>query len=502
MIAYLLRRILLFIPTLFVISLLAFIISVNAPGDPVERLVTAAESGEMSSTASASMQEEKRYWTHRLGLDLPVFYLSIAPYAYPDTLYKISDKQERMALTSQLNKYGNWKQIQYYYKTILDLSATNSRSFIDSSQLMAYSHNEIREAVNQSAFTTLSLLSATEKKVIIAKINELDTLYNSYSFFSVQRLKLKEVSNAHSQLIAQPELWKKYIPVLRFYPMNQYHRWIFGDGNWLTGEGSTFSKGLVRGDLGMSYTTKMPVNKVIAGHIGWSLFFTLTALLLAYLISIPIGIKAAVSQGSRFDRTSSVLLFLLHSMPAFWLATLLLMLFANTDMLPWFPASGVKPVTGYPEQAHFIQKLTISLPYLVLPLIAYTYGSLAFLSKIMRVSMLEIINQDYIRTARAKGLTEHAVIYKHALKNALLPIITLFANIFPAAIGGSVILETIFTIPGMGLETYQAIQTQNYPVVVGVFTLTGILTLFGYLLADLLYALIDPRISLSKNGNQ
>lgn len=116
--------------------------------------------------------------------------------------------------------------------------------------------------------------------------------------------------------------------------------------------------------------------------------------------------------------------------------------------------------------------------------------------------MLEIINQDYIRTARAKGLTEHAVIYKHALKNALLPIITLFANIFPAAIGGSVILETIFTIPGMGLETYQAIQTQNYPVVVGVFTLTGILTLFGYLLADLLYALIDPRISLSKNGNQ
>ena len=502
MIAYLLRRILLFIPTLFVISLLAFIISVNAPGDPVERLVTAAESGEMSSTASASMQEEKRYWTHRLGLDLPVFYLSIAPYAYPDTLYKISDKQERMALTSQLNKYGNWKQIQYYYKTILDLSATNSRLFLDSSQLMAYSHNEIREAVNQSAFTTLSLLSATEKKVIIAKINELDTLYNSYSFFSVQRLKLKEVSNAYSQLIAQPELWKKYIPVLRFYPMNQYHRWIFGDGNWLTGEGSTFSKGLVRGDLGMSYTTKMPVNKVIAGHIGWSLFFTLTALLLAYLISIPIGIKAAVSQGSRFDRTSSVLLFLLHSMPAFWLATLLLMLFANTDMLPWFPASGVKPVTGYPEQAHFIQKLTISLPYLVLPLIAYTYGSLAFLSKIMRVSMLEIINQDYIRTARAKGLTEHAVIYKHALKNALLPIITLFANIFPAAIGGSVILETIFTIPGMGLETYQAIQTQNYPVVVGVFTLTGILTLFGYLLADLLYALIDPRISLSKNGNQ
>lgn len=502
MIAYLLRRILLFIPTLLVISLLAFIISVNAPGDPVERLVTAAESGEISLTATASMQEEKRYWTHRLGLDLPVFYVRIAPYSYPDTLYKISDKQERKALTSHLNKYGNWQQIQHYYKALLDLRETNSRLLIDSSQLIAYTNHQIREAVNQSTFTTLSLLSSTEKNVIIAKVNELDILYNSYSFFLVQRQKLKEVLNAYTQMIAQHELWKKYIPAVHFYPVNQYHRWLFGDGNWLTGEGSTFSKGLLRGDLGMSYSTKMPVNKVIAGHISWSLFFTLTALLLAYLISIPIGIKAAVSQGSGFDRTSSVILFLLHSMPAFWLATLLLMLFANTDMLPWFPASGVKPVTGYPDNAHFFQKLTISLPYLVLPLIAYTYGSLAFLSKIMRVSMLEIINQDYIRTARAKGLTEHAVIYKHALKNALLPIITLFANIFPAAIGGSVILETIFTIPGMGLETYQAIQTQNYPVVIGVFTLTGILTLFGYLLADLLYALIDPRISLSKNTSQ
>ncbi len=502
MIAYLFKRILLFIPTLIVISLLAFIISINAPGDPVERFVTAAESGEMASTAGASMQKEKQYWTHRLGLDLPVFYVSIAPYSHPDTLYRITEKQERKSLTALLTNYGNWQQIQQYYQALLDLNTANSGSSIDSNQLVAYSSTEIRNALNLSTFTTVSLLSASDEKVILAKINELDTLYRSYSFFSVHKMKLEAVFSAFSQMIAQPEHWKKYVPAVHFYSNNQYHRWLFGDGNWLTGEGSTFSKGLVRGDLGMSYTTKMPVNNVIAGHIGWSLFFTLSALLLAYLISIPIGIKAAVSHGSSFDRVSSVILFLLHSMPAFWLATLLLMLFANTDTLQWFPASGVKPVTGYPDDAHFFQKLIISLPYLVLPLIAYTYGSLAFLSKIIRVSMLEIVNQDYIRTARAKGLAEHAVIYKHALKNAILPLITLFATIFPAAIGGSVILETIFTIPGMGLVTYQAIQSQNYPVIVGVFTLTGILTLFGYLLADLLYVLVDPRISLSKNATQ
>lgn len=112
--------------------------------------------------------------------------------------------------------------------------------------------------------------------------------------------------------------------------------------------------------------------------------------------------------------------------------------------------------------------------------------------------MLEIVNQDYIRTARAKGLTERVVIYKHALRNGLLPIITVFANIFPVAIGGSVILEVIFTIPGMGGESYNAIVNQNYPMLIAIFTITGVLTLVGYLVSDILYAVADPRISFSK----
>ena len=117
----------------------------------------------------------------------------------------------------------------------------------------------------------------------------------------------------------------------------------------------------------------------------------------------------------------------------------------------------------------------------------------------MRSSILETLPQEYIRTARAKGLSERAVIYKHAFKNALFPIITLFATVFPYAVGGSIILETIFTIPGMGLETYKAIQNQDYPLIVAVFTLTGVMTLIGYLVSDILYAVVDPRISFSKN---
>jgi peptide/nickel transport system permease protein len=176
----------------------------------------------------------------------------------------------------------------------------------------------------------------------------------------------------------------------------------------------------------------------------------------------------------------------------------LLITFANPDVLHWFPASGVKPASAYPINTSFFEKVKLSLPYLVLPTIAYTYSSLAFLSRLTRGSMLEILQQDYIRTARAKGLSERVVVYKHAFRNALLPIITVFANILPAALGGSVILESIFSIPGMGRETFNAIQNQDYPMIVGVFTLTGVLTLIGYLLSDLLYVAVDPRISFQK----
>ena len=166
-------------------------------------------------------------------------------------------------------------------------------------------------------------------------------------------------------------------------------------------------------------------------------------------------------------------------------------------MFSILPASGVKPAEGYPEGASFFECVKISLPYVILPLICYTYSSFAFLARIMRGAMVDVIEQDYIRTARAKGLTEKKVTWKHAFRNSLFPIITVFASIFPMAIGGSVILETIFTIPGMGLEVFNAITFQNYPMIIAITTLTGFLTLVGILISDILYAVVDPRISYS-----
>ena len=135
------------------------------------------------------------------------------------------------------------------------------------------------------------------------------------------------------------------------------------------------------------------------------------------------------------------------------------------------------------------------MPYMILPLICYTYSSFAFISITARVATLNNMNEDYIRTARAKGLTTNRVIFKHAFRNSLIPLITIFAGIFPAAIGGSVIIETIFSIPGMGFETVQAIYNLNYPMIVAIFTISGLLTITGYLFSDILYAVADPRIS-------
>lgn len=490
MLKYLLRRILLFIPTIIIISLLAFVISVSAPGDPVSRMMSSAESGDAFQSQSNIQVQQQQLLSHRLGLDLPVFYFSMTPASFPDTLYRIYDRGERAALKSLLYQFGNWKSIEAYHSSLKKVFTDLDQIKLDSVNQKKFSRNEINDAIRQSRSNIRALLGSSQSNLIIIRLNEMQTQLSRYSFFSAALIDLQDVRQKFEAMKTASQPWKNYFPTFHFYSNNQYHRWLFGDG--------IYSKGLIRGDLGISLASQMPVNTIIWDHIGWSLLLTLISVIIAYIISLPIGIRAAVKHGSAFDRSSSVTLFLLHSMPAFWVATLLLLVFANPTVLPWFPASGVKPVTGYPDHASFLEKVRLSLPYLVLPVIAYTYGSLAFLSRLTRSSMLEILHQDYVRTARAKGLTERVVIYKHAFRNALLPIITVFANILPATLGGSVILESIFSIPGMGNETFSAIQNQDYPVIVGVFTLTGVLTLVGYLLADILYAVADPRISFSK----
>lgn len=497
MLKYLVARILYFIPVLIAIALLAFIISVNAPGDPVERLTEAAQSGSVLSVKSTNQIEQQKYWTTRLGLDLPLFYLSIHSMAYPDTLYKVYNKNEQEALSRMIDKYGDWNYISDYYLQIVLLEQLNYTVKADTAKYSEKTINDIADVINQSVVECNALKSSFDETVIETRLNKLEKNYSAYSCFAKNKTALEIVSAKYELIKENSAIWKNYIPVISFYRKNQFHRWLFGDGNWLTGENSVFSRGILRGDFGTSYTTREPVGKIIASRILWSLFFSLFSVLLAYVISIPIGVRSAVHKNKAYDIVSSVLLYLLFSLPVFWFATLLLMTFSNPDVLWIFPASGVSPASGLPGDTGLFQKIGIVVPYLVLPLVCYTYSSFAFLSRSLRSSMLEVLPMDFIRTARAKGLPENRVVYNHAFRNSLLPLITVFANVFPLAIGGSVIIETIFSIPGMGYEAYLAVANQNYPMIVAIFFITGFFTLTGFLISDILYAWADPRIKFA-----
>lgn len=451
--SYLIKRLLTFIPALFVITIIGFIISVNAPGDPVDRILSG--SGDENQTNNIFKSDQYLQYRKTLGLDLPVFYLSVRSLAEPDTLNRVANKQHREWLLSLCRYYGNWNEVSNLYKKIIN-GIVASNDIIVKQQL-------------------LQLFSLSEPSVIQQRVSALQN----------KDIYLNQTKTAFSKLQSHQSKWKTYIPVLAFHYPNQYHSWLFGNG---------IHKGAIRGDFGVSYINHQPVGERILQRCGWTLFFSLTSVLFAYLISIPIGVKAGSNLGSKFDKTTSFVLFLFYSLPAFWFATLLLMLFANPDILQIFPVSGIKPATGYPVDSSLFERIQISIPYLVLPLIAYTYSSIAFISRMLRSTMQEVMKQEYIKTARAKGLSEHTVLYRHAFRNSLLPLITIFGNVFPALLSGSVILETIFSIPGMGAETVMAVQNFDYPVIVAVFTISGVLALIGYLLADILYAVADPRI--------
>jgi peptide/nickel transport system permease protein len=484
MIRYLARRLLLFIPTLFIISLLAFIISVNAPGDPVERMVSLSAS-DGQGQAGQNESEQRSYWRKKLGLDLPVFYFSLRPLSEPEVLQNIFDPVEKKSLQQLSRATGNPETTIAMHQariSLLDVVSSQGDSLPD--ELFADVHSLKYAASADEISNRLRRIHAALDTSGTKKLQLLKQLKNTEAKFIDYKLKTAAFRN--------------YIPVLAFNSSNQYHRWVFGDGNWLTGAGAVNSKGIIRGDFGLSYLNRQPVSDVIAEKVGWSLFFALVSVLIAYLVSIPIGVWAGARKDSKFDHISSVTLFILYSLPSFWFATLLMMTFANPDVFHWFPASGIKPVTGYPDGAGMIEKLRLSLPYMILPMICYSYSSFAFLSRTLRVAVLENMSQEYIRTAMAKGLSFRLVVFRHAFRNSLLPLITVFANVFPMAIGGSVILETIFTIPGMGFESVHSIQNQNYPMIVAIFTITGMLTMTGYLVSDILYAFADPRITFDK----
>ena len=253
--------------------------------------------------------------------------------------------------------------------------------------------------------------------------------------------------------------------------------------NWL--------KRSIKGDFGESYMYKRPVSEVIPQFIMNSFILNVVTYILAFLISIPIGVVCAVKQYSKTDNFWTIFSIIGISMPSFFFALLLIYIFAVK--LNWFPINGM--VTPGKNAIGFVRFKDI-MYHMALPAIVLTVGSMASLVRYTRTSMLEVINQDYIRTARAKGLREKVVIYKHAFRNALIPIVTIIGFSIPGLFSGAVILEKVFVWPGIGNIMMDSISARDYNLMMALNMFFALLTLLGNLLADIGYALVDPRIKV------
>ncbi len=256
---------------------------------------------------------------------------------------------------------------------------------------------------------------------------------------------------------------------------------------------------VLHGDLGDSivFDKGTPVAGIIAVHLPVTLKLNVIGIMIIYLLAVPIGVISAVKRNSFVDRSLTVVVFGLWSLPVFWLAPILMAVFCL--MLGWFPSHGISPSMAEARGHSSWLFLMKTASFYVLPVVCGTYGGFAGLSRFMRTGLLEVIRQDYIRTARAKGLSERVVVFKHALRNALIPIVTLLAGLLPGLVAGSFVIEMIFSIPGMGYLGMSALSSRDYPLIMANLLFGTMLMLTGILISDIMYRIVDPRISFERS---
>jgi peptide/nickel transport system permease protein len=255
-------------------------------------------------------------------------------------------------------------------------------------------------------------------------------------------------------------------------------------------------RNLVTLEFGDSFKDNQPVWHKIRERIPVTVQLNIISTVLIYLGAVPLGIYSATHSYSFGDQVSTFVAFALYALPSFWIGTLAIVFLCGGDYFYLFPPGGLTSVDASPNWPLGKRLLDYSW-HLCLPVIVLSYSGFAGLSRFMRSSMLENLRQDFVQTARAKGLAERLVIYKHVLRNSLIPIVTIMTSIIPGLISGSIIIETIFSIPGLGQLGYEAVLARDYPVIMAVFTISSLLTLLSILLSDLLLTVVDPRITFS-----
>jgi peptide/nickel transport system permease protein len=481
--AYLLRRLLMTIPTFFGISLLVFAVLNFAPGRPG----TGPEDGDVAVSAARGEATQDTYQTFReqFNLDKPVLVNTRFALATADirrdleivALEAPASLVERIAVEDRLADLGTYA-VPHLMAVMSDADSDGQTVLRDTAAYFLRK-SAPRRLIDPFDATPSPAVRAYNDAVSAERV----ALSSLRYAFDAPEARKREVLDAWAR-------WYDGVSARYEYDSMEKVRIFFLDTRF-----ATYWANLIRLDFGISMSTREPVITTLLSKLKYSLSLSVLSLLLAYAIAIPLGIFSAARRGTRADRVLTVASFMLYSLPSFFVATVLLYFFSEGSN---WPALRIFPTGGF-QSVHFddltaVDQLRDILWHLVLPVGCLTYGSFAALSRYMRTGLLEVLASDYIRTARAKGLPERLVLGKHALRNGLLPIVTLLANLLPAVLGGSVVIEYIFGIPGIGEWTINSIYQSDYNVLMGVQLLTTILVLFGMLLTDIGYALIDPRI--------
>ncbi len=433
-------RLISFVPTLILVMAGTFVLSKLTPGDPITSALETEAPLEMDAAERLAAYNNVG---HQLGLDLPLFYFSALPYRQPEDYYTWPILFQRMA------------------EKLLALGALP-----DSVSAMMSSLQ-----VHPSPVSNNMHLPRMESLLL----SEVDTFLGTLDLNAVSRFRTGRPQTS----VFLTDFW----PHWHWHgTKNQFHRWV---------------KGAFTLQFGTSMQDQQPVNIKIKKAIRWTLCINLTALVLAYLIAIPLGVYSGWAPNSRLDQYSQFLLTIFFAIPVFWLATLLVVFFSTAEYGSWtnlFPAAGIWD--SRPDDT-FLQMLMRNAGQFMIPIIALTTSMLAYITRQIRSNIAEQYHTPYILQARAKGLSEHTIMWKHAFKNASFPLITMLANLLPASIAGALVVEIICNVPGIGRLMFDAIYAQDWPVVMAAVTISAWLTMIGLLLADLGYRLVDPRIKRS-----
>lgn len=421
-----------------------FAITRSVPGDPVLKRVSGFGGNDLFR-GDAEDEQHYREVYYREGYHLPVFYFSTGNLAVPDSFNHLPSKKFRNAVIRLSMQTGHpHKVYKLLHRTLQSLKSRN------------LNHNSVLNADINS----------------IADVREIKSAV--------------ELHAEWKQLQSEISGWKKWIPVIRFHSHNQFAGWFAGD---------QFHKGILQGSLGYSDYSHRNVTSELKKPFTLTLLMTILSLFISVIISFITAVWIVNHRRSKISSWLSSLLVFVYALPVFWVGSMLLLVFSGNSSLGFIGTTWPLGLTT--DAMNVFSLMRTYWPYLVLPVVCYSYGAVAFITRLLQSSLTAELEKEYALTLAAKGLPETVILRKHALRNAVMPVVTVVLGVLPPMAGGSVLIEQVFNVPGMGLLMMHAVQTQDMPLLTGFFLLTGALTVCCFFLIDISYLILDPRIRTS-----